>query len=126
MPKYYRVDESDFDALPFYSEMDEGGKGHTLIIEERFKEDFIAEQIAQFTRHLLSIIYEMPARGERYPFNNISSKYPREHTNFFGDFIVCPTCHAELGEEEQNTNTDDMSPCCPFCEYKFEMEDAEE
>ena len=113
MPKYYRVDEDDFEALPFWSEMNESGKGHALIIEERFKEDFIAEQIAQFTRHLLSILHEMPARGEYNPFNRIAGKYPREHTNFFGDFIVCPTCHAELGEEEWNTNTDDMRPCCP-------------
>lgn len=58
MPKYYRVDESDFEALPFWSEMDESGEGHALIIEERFKEDFITEQIAQFTRHLLSILHE--------------------------------------------------------------------
>ena len=126
MPKYYRVDEDDFEALPFCSEMDESGKGHALIIEEQFKEEFIAEQIAQFTRHLLSILHEMPARGEYNPFNRIASKYPREHTNFFGDFIVCPICHAELGEEEWNTNTDDMSSCCPFCDYKFEMEEAEE
>ena len=126
MTKYYRVDEDDFSALPFYSEMDEGWEGHALIIEEQFKEEFIAEQIAQFTRHLLSILHEMPTRGEYNPFNRIASKYPREHTNFFGDFIVCPTCHAELGEEEWNTNTDDMRPCCPFCEYEFEMEEAEE
>ena len=63
MPKYYCVDESDFEALPFGSDMDEGGKGHTLIIEERFKEDFITEQIAKFTRHILSILHEMPTRG---------------------------------------------------------------
>ena len=126
MPKYYRVDEDDFEALPFYSEMDEGWEGHALIIEEQFKEDFISEQVARFTRHLLSILYEMPTRGEHNPFNRIASKYPREHTNFFGDFIVCPTCRAELGEEEWNANTDDMRPCCPVCEYEFEMEKEEE
>lgn len=126
MPKYYRVDEGDFEALPFCSDMDEGGEGHALIIEERFKEDFIAEQIAQFTRHLLSILYEMPTRGEHNPFKRIASKYPREHTDFLEDFIVCPICHEELYEEEWNTNTDDIRPCCPYCEYEFEMEEAEE
>ena len=64
MPKYYRVDEDDFEALPFYSEMDESGEGHALIIEERFKEEFIAEQIAQFTRNLLSILHEMEEAEE--------------------------------------------------------------
>ena len=64
MPKYYRIDEDDFEVLPFYSKMDEGWEGHALIIEERFKEDFIAEQIAQFTRHLLSILHEMEEAEE--------------------------------------------------------------
>lgn len=126
MAKYYRVDEDDFEALPFYSDIDEGWDGHALIIEEQSKDDFIAEQVARFTRHLLSILYEVPTRGERNPFNRISKKYPREHTNFFGDFIICPTCHAELGEEEWNANMDDMRPCCPVCEYEFEMEGEEE
>ena len=126
MAKRYRVDEDDFEALPFWSEMDESGEGHALIIEEQSKDDFIAEQVAQFTSHLLSILHEMPTRGEYNPFKRIASKYPREHTNFFEDFIVCPICHAELGEEEWNANTDDMRPCCPVCEYKFEMEEAEE
>ena len=126
MAKYYCVDEDDFEALPFYSDMDEGEEEHSLIIEEQSKDDFIAEQVAHFTRHLLSILYEVPTRGERNPFNRISKKYPREHTNFFGDFIVCPACHAELGEEEWNANMDDMRPCCPVCEYKFEMEKEEE
>ena len=125
MAKYYRVDENDFEALPFYSDMDEGEEEHSLIIEEQSKDDFIAEQVAQFTRHLLSILYEVPMRGECNPFNRIASKYPREHSDF-EDFIIYPTCHAELSEEEWNTNTDDMRPCCPFCEYKFEMEEAEE
>lgn len=123
MPKYYRVDEDDFEALPFYSDMDEGWEGHALIVEEQFKEDFIAEQVARFTRHLLSILREMPTRGEHNPFNRIASKYPREHTQFFGSYIVCPKCHAELDEEEWNANTDDMRPCCPVCEYEFEMEE---
>ena len=125
MAKYYRVDEDDFEALPFYSDMDEGEEEHSLIVEEQSKDDFIAEQVAQFTRHLLSILYEVPTRGERNPFNRISKKYPREHSDF-GDFIICPICHAELEEEEWNTNTEDMRPCCPICEYKFEMEKEEE
>ena len=126
MAKYYRIDEDDFEALPFYSDMDEGEEEHSLIIEEQSKDDFIAEQVARFTRHLLSILHEVPTRGEYNPFNRIASKYPREHTNFFGDLIICPICHAELSEEEWNENTDDMRPCCPVCEYKFEMEKEEE
>lgn len=127
MPKYYSVDIDDFEALPFGSAMDEGWKGHSLIIEEQFKEEFIAEQVAQFTRHLLSILNEIPMRGEQNPFNRISKKYPREHTTFYGDIIVCPICHAELDEEEWNTNMDDMRPHCPNCgEYEFEMEKEEE
>lgn len=125
MAKYYRVDEKDFEALPFYSDMDEDWEDHALIVEEQVKDDFVAEQVARFTRHLLSILYEVPMRGGRNPFNRIASKYPREHSDF-GDFIICPTCHAELEEEEWNTNTDDMRPCCPFCEYEFEMEKEEE
>ena len=123
MPKYYRVDNDDFEALPFYSDMDEGWEGHALIVEEQFKEEFIAEQVARFTRHLLSILHEMPTRGEHNPFNRIASKYPREHSQFYGDSIVCPACHTELDEEGWNENTDDMRPCCPNCEYEFEMEE---
>lgn len=126
MTKYYRVDEDDFEALPFYSDMGEGEEGHSLIIEEQARDDFITEQVARFTRHLLSILHEVPTRGEYNPFNRIASKYPREHTNFFGDFIVCPACHEELFEEDWNANMDDMSSCCPVCEYKFEMEGEEE
>ena len=55
MPKYYHIDMDDFEALPFCSDMDEGWKGHALIIKEEFKEEFIAEQVGRFTRHLLSI-----------------------------------------------------------------------
>ena len=57
---------------------------------------------------LLSIMNEMPTRGEHNPFNRLASKYPREHSQFFGDdYVVCPVCHTELGEEEWNENTDD-------------------
>lgn len=123
MPKYYRVDDDDFEALPFCSDMDEGWEGHSLIIEEQFKEDFIAEQVGRFTRHLLSILHEMPTRGEYNPFNRIASKYPREHTKYLGDFVVCPSCRTEIDEDEWNGNMDDMSPCCPICDYEFEMEE---
>lgn len=126
MAKYYRVDQDDFEALPFYSDMDEGWTGHALIVEEQFKEDFIAEQVARFTRHLLSILHEMPTREEHNPFNRIASKYQREHSYVFGNYIVCPACRTKLNEEEWNANTDDMSPCCPSCEYEFEMEKEEE
>lgn len=126
MTKYYRIDEDDFEALPFYSDMDEGWEGHALIVEEQFKEEFIAEQVARFTRHLLSILHEMPTRGEHNPFNRLASKYPREHSYVFGNYIVCPTCRAKLTEEEWNANTDDMRPCCPMCEYELEMDVEEE
>lgn len=56
MSKYYRVSQDDFEALPFYSDMDENWEGHALIVKEEFKDDFIAEQVAHFTRHLLSIL----------------------------------------------------------------------
>ena len=123
MSKFYRVYQDDFEALPFYSVMDEGWEGHALMVEKQFKEDFIAEQVARFTRHLLSILHEMPTRGEHNPFNRISKKYPRNHTKFMGDFIICPKCYAELNEEEWNANTNDMRPCCPICEHEFEMEE---
>lgn len=122
MPKYYRVDEDDFEALPFYSDMDEGWEGHALIIEEQFKEEFIAEQIARFTRHLLSILHEMPTRGERNPFCLIAAKY--NYTS--ATSVKCPCCGTEIDEEEWDSNTDDMRPCCPMCDYEFELEKEEE
>lgn len=125
MAKYYRVDQDDFEALPFYSDMDEGWEGHALIVEEQFKEDFIAEQVARFTRHLLSILHEMPTRGERNPFCNIAAKYHRYFSSF-GVAVKCPKCGFKIGEDEWDSNTDDMRPCCPSCEYEFEMEKEEE
>lgn len=125
MPKYYQVYMDDFEALPFCSDMDEGWKGHSLIIEERHREDFIAEQVANFTRHLLSILHEMPTRGEHNPFRRISKNYKREHSQFYGDYIVCPVCGRALDEEEWNEIMDDMRSCCPTCEYEFEMEEPE-
>lgn len=122
MTKYYRVNEDDFETLPFYSEMDEGWEGHALIVEEQFKEEFIAEQVARFTRHLLSIIHKMPTREEQNPFCRISSKYPRFHSNLFGTSIECPCCKAQIGEDEWNETFEDLDACCPICEYKFEME----
>lgn len=125
MNKYYQVYMDDFEALPFYSDMDEGWEGHSLIIEEQHREDFIAEQVANFTRHLLSIMHEMPTRGKYNPFKNISQKYSRVHRNWFGDCVACPCCKDEIDEEEWNSNTNDMRPCCPTCEYEFEMEESE-
>lgn len=75
MSKYYRVEQDSFEALPFYSEMDEGYEGHSIIIKEYNKDDFIAEQISRFTLHLLSILNEIPAHEEIIPFNHISSNY---------------------------------------------------
>lgn len=123
MSRYYRVYEDDFEQLSFQSDMDEGWEGHALIVEEEFKEEFIAEQVGRFTRHLLSILHEIPMRGDHNPFSRISKKYPRHHVRFSGDFITCPKCNLELHEAVWDTNMDDMRPCCPSCEYKFEMEE---
>ncbi len=125
MPKFYRVDEDDFQALSFQSDMDEGLEGHALIIEEQFKEEFIAEQVGRFTLHLLSILNEMPTRGKYNPFNRISKKYPREHYKDFGDPVICPVCHTELDEEDWDMNMYEMRPCCLMCDYEFEMEEEE-
>ena len=122
MSKYYRVDQDDFEALPFYSEKDDGYEGHSIIIAECNRDEFIAEQVANFTRHLLSILYEMPTRGEHNPFCRISKNYERKHSQFYGDYIVCPVCGRALDEEEWNSIMDDMRPRCPTCDYEFEME----
>jgi len=123
MTKYYRVDMDDFEALPFCSDMDEGWEGHALIVKEQFKEDFIAEQVARFTRHLLSILHEISTRGECNPFCRVSKNYERKRSQFYGDYIVCPGCGRALDEDEWNSITDDTHPCCPTCEYEFEMEE---
>ena len=123
MSKFYRVYQDDFEALPFQSDMDEGLEGHALIIEEQFKDEFIAEQVGRFTRYLLSLLHEVPTRGEHNPFNRLANKYPREHSYVFGNYIVCPICRTKLDEEGWNTNTDDMRPYCLNCEYEFEMEE---
>lgn len=125
MNKYYRVDGSDFEALPFCSEMDEGWEGHSLIIEEQCKEDFIAEQVANFTRHLLSILHEIPTRGEHNPFCNLAAKY-HYCSSSFGIAVECPRCGFKISEEEWDSNTNDIRPCCPTCEYEFEMEEIGE
>lgn len=124
MPKYYRVDMDDFEQLPFGSDMDEGWEGHALIIEEQFKEDFIAEQIARFTRHLLSILHEMPTRGEHNPFCNLAAKC-HYCPSPFGVAVKCPQCGFKNYEDEWNTIVD-TRPCCLNCEYEFEMEEGEE
>ena len=126
MPKYYRVDMDDFEQLPFCSDMDEGWEGHALIVEEQFKEEFIAEQIGRFTRHLLSIMNEMPTRGEHNPFSRLASKYPRFHSVDFGETIICPICKHTIDENEWNNYVEDLRPCCTICEYEFEMEEEEE
>lgn len=126
MSKYYRVDMDDFEALPFVSDMDKGWEGHALIIEEGLKEEFIAEQVGNFTRHLLSILHKMPLRDEHNSFCRISKNYERKHSQFYGDYIVCPVCGLILEEDEWNSNIGDAHPCCPNCEYEFEMEKEEE
>ena len=64
MSKYYRVDMDDFEQLPFSSDMDENWGGHAIVIEEQFKDEFIAEQIGRFARHLLSIMNEVEEEEE--------------------------------------------------------------
>ena len=123
MPKFYRVNQDDFEALPFYSDMNEGWEGHAIIIEEQFKEEFIAEQVGRFTRHLLSILHEMPTRGEHNPFSRIASEYKRKYSELFGNCIVCPECEHTIDESEWNNNAEDLRPCCTICEYEFEMEE---
>lgn len=122
MPKFYRVYQNDFENLLFQSDMDEWLEDRALIIEEQFKDEFIAEQVERFTRHLLSILHEMPTRGECYPFKRISYKYPREHNKYYEEFIICPVCREELDEEAWNTDMNNLGSCCPFCDYEFEME----
>lgn len=122
MSKYYRVDQDDFEALPFYSEKDDGYEGHSIIIKERNKDEFIAEQVSRFTLHLLSILNEMPTREEIIPFSRISSKYVRQSSDWYRTYIVCPHCGSCISEEEWNSNTSDMRPCCYFCEGDIEME----
>ena len=126
MNKYYQVNRDDFDTLPFYSDMDECWEGHAIVVKEELKDDFIAEQVARFTRHLLSILHYVPTRGEHNPFNRIASKYKRMSGYPLEDYIVCPACHAEVYEGDWNENRYDLRPCCPFCKYKFEMEKEEE
>ena len=29
----------------------------------------------------------------------------------------------KIGEEEWDSKTEDIRPCCPYCEYEFEMEE---
>ena len=126
MPKFYRVYEDDFKANPFCSDMDEDLKSRAIIIEERFKEEFIAEQVGRFTRHLLSILHEMPARGKHNPFNCIASKYPRFYSADYGETIMCPVCNHTIDESEWNNYVEDLRPCCTLREYEFEMEEEEE
>ena len=122
MSKFYRVDQDNFEALPFYSEMDDCYEGHSIIIEERNRDEFIAEQVSHFTLHLLSILNEMPTREEVISFDRISSKYTRQSSEWFGKYIVCPHCGSYISEEDWNSNTSDMRPRCYFCDGDIEME----
>lgn len=59
MTKYYGIYMDDFEALPFVSSWDEGWDGHALVFKEEVKNQFIAEQVANFTQHLLDSMYEV-------------------------------------------------------------------
>lgn len=125
MPKYYRVDMDDFKRMPFGSDMDEDWYGHEIVIEEQFKDDFLAEQVSRFTRHLLSILHEVELRGDKYPFSKISKKYPRETLKYYGESIICPKCGHPIGEEDWNEEVNLLEPCCPYCAFDIEMEEDE-
>ena len=125
MPKYYRVEMDDFESLPFGSDMDEGGEGHAMVIEEQFKDDFIIEQTSRFTRYLLSILHEVERRGDKYPFDNLSRKYGREVNQYGEWFVLCPSCMHPILESDWNEETSLISPCCPYCMEEFEMEEEE-
>ena len=125
MPKYYEVNLDDFENLPFGSDMDECWSGHTIVIEEQFKDEFVAEQVSHFTRYLLSILHEVERRGDKYPFENLSHKYSRT-VNQYGEWrIFCPTCQHPILESDWDEETNLISPCCPYCLEELEMEEEE-
>lgn len=126
MPKYYRVDMDDFERMPFGSDMDENWDGHEIVVEEQFKDEFIAEQVSRFTLYLLSILHAVETRGEKYPFSKISKKYPRETFKYYGASVICPHCGHPNGEEEWNSEYQLIHPCCLYCVGDFEMEEDEE
>ena len=126
MPKYYRVDMDDFERMSFGSDMDENWGAHEIVIEEQFKDEFIAEQVSRFTIYLLSILHEVERRGDRYPFDNLSYKYGREVTQYGEWFVLCPECMHPLLESEWNDETSLVSPCCPYCLAELEMREEDE
>lgn len=126
MPKYYRVEMDDFESLPFGSDMDEGWEGHAMVIEEQFKDEFVAEQVSRFTHYLLSILHEVERRGDIHPFENLSHKYRRTVNEYGERYVICQKCTRPLWEDDWDNNTVDTSPCCPYCDYEFEMEEEEE
>lgn len=123
MPKYYEVNQDDFENLPFETDLDESWSEHRIIIEERFKEEFIVEQIANFTRHLLSILHEKETRGDHYSFDKIAKKYSRGTSLWNEETVICPNCGEMVSEEEWNDEFDYLEPLCPRCEFEFEMEE---
>ena len=126
MSKYFCVDAYDFERIPFGSDMDEKWGDREMVIKERFKDEFIAEQVSRFTRYLLSILREIETRGDKNPFNRIAKKYSRGRSPWNMEIVYCPECHAEIDEEDWNICSD-TDPCCPFCcNYNFEMEENEE
>ena len=126
MSKYYRVDMDDFERMPFGSDMDENWGAHEIVIEEQFKDEFIAEQVSRFTLYLLSILHEIETRGNKNPFDRIAKKYPRGRNLWNNEVVYCPECRSEIDEEDWNTCSD-TDPCCPFCcNHDFEMEEDEE
>ena len=90
MSKYYRVDMDDFERMPFGSDMDENWGGHEIVVEEQFKDEFIAEQVSRFTLYLLSILHEVERREDKNPFSRIAKKYPRGRNLWNMEVVYCP------------------------------------
>lgn len=123
MPKFYRVGKNDFEALPFRSDMNEDFEDHALIIEEQFKEEFIAEQVGRFTSHLLKILRPMTVRGDINPYKKIGKQYERGHDLWEGEAVICPNCNVAITEKDWDTCNFDTNPTCMCCDYEFEMEE---
>lgn len=125
MSKFYKVNENDFKLMPFRSEVDENWNGHEIVFDAKFRDDFIAEQVGQFTRHLLSVIHEVETRKDKYPFSKISKMYPRKTFQYYGVSVVCPYCGLPNGEVDWNEEYEVIRPYCLRCNGEFRMEEEE-
>ena len=113
--------DSFFAEMSMDSEYDVAGEGHHITIDESDFNRFIAEQVGNFISYLMNSIEDVETRREHFPFDNLSSKYPRER-NHFGTFIKCPFCHETLYENIDWNDEEDISCECPYCRSELEME----